>query len=65
MPGGGPIRVVSLEALLRMKLTSFGLKDRVHLLDMLEIGLFDAGWKERLGPTLGARLQGLIDTPEQ
>ncbi len=62
-PGG--FRVVKLEALVRMKLTSFGRKDQVHLLDMLEIGLIDAGSTSRLGPELGARLQQLIDTPEQ
>ena len=62
-PGG--FRVVTLEALVRMKLTSFRRKDQVHLLDMLEIGLIDGGWTGRLGPQLGARLQQLIDTPEQ
>lgn len=64
MPGGGKIRVLSLEALVRMKLTSFRRKDQVHLLDMLEIGLLDNTWVTRLGPMLGARLQQLIDTPE-
>jgi hypothetical protein len=57
--------VLSLDALVRMKLTSFRRKDQVHLLDMLEIGLIDATWVIRMGPTLGARLQQLIDTPEQ
>lgn len=61
-PGG--FRVVALEALVRMKLTSFRRKDQVHLLDLLEIGLIDAGWTSRFGPVLGARLQELIDTPE-
>jgi hypothetical protein len=64
-PGRGGVCVVTLDALVRMKLTSFRRKDQVHLLDMLEIGLIDAGWKSRLGPELGARLQQLIDTPEQ
>jgi len=66
-PGGesvGSVRVVTLEALVRMKLTSFGRKDQVHLLDMLEVGLIDAGWVRRLGPALGGRLQQLIETPE-
>ena len=62
-PGG--FSVVSLEALVRMKLTSFRRKDQVHLLDMLEIGLIDAGWTKRFGTQLGARLQQLIDTPER
>jgi hypothetical protein len=57
-------RVLTLEALVRMKLTSFRDKDRTHLRDMLEIGLIDAGWKSLLKPELGTRLQQLIDTPE-
>ena len=56
--------VLTLEALVRMKLTSYRRKDQVHLLDMLEIGLIDASWTPRLGPDLGLRLQQLIDTPE-
>ncbi len=59
------VRVVALEALVRMKLTSFRRKDQVHLLDMLEVGLIDAAWTSRFEPRLAARLQELIDTPEQ
>ena len=33
----------ALEALVRMKLTSFCDKDRTHLRDMLEMGLIDSG----------------------
>jgi hypothetical protein len=61
----GGIRVVSLEALVRMMLTSQLTKDRVNLSDMLEIGLIDGKWKSRFEPELAARLQQLIDTPEQ
>jgi hypothetical protein len=57
-------RVISLEGLLRMKLTAFRLKDRVHIMDMLEVGLIDATWKPRLPPDLAARLQTLIDNPQ-
>jgi hypothetical protein len=65
-PGGvGGVSVVKLEALVRMKLTSFRDKDRTHLRDMLEIGLIDASWTTRFSVELGARLQRLIDTPEQ
>ncbi len=56
--------VLSLEALVRMKLTSFRRKDQVHLLDMLETGLVDATWPGRYPPELAARLQHLIDTPD-
>jgi hypothetical protein len=64
-PGNAAVQVLTLEALVRMKLTSFRRKDQVHLLDMLEIGLIDAAWTARFTPELAARLQQLIDTPEQ
>jgi hypothetical protein len=57
-------RILSLDALVRMKLTSFRRKDQVHLLDMLEVGLIDATWNARLPAELTKRLQELIDTPE-
>ena len=56
-------RIVPLEALVRMKLTAYLLKDRVHLLDMLEVGLIDATWLEQLSEPLRERLQALIDNP--
>ncbi len=61
----GSFRVVTLEALVRMKLIAFRDKDRMHLRDMLEIGLIDREWTSRFAPELAARLQQLIDTPEQ
>lgn len=57
-------RLISLEALVRMKLTSYRRKDQVHLLDMLDVGLIDATWPARFPPELAERLQNLIDTPE-
>ena len=57
-------RLLSLESLVRMKLTSFRDKDRTHLRDMLEVGLIDATWRERFPPELAARLQELLDHPE-
>jgi hypothetical protein len=47
-------RVVSVEALVRMKLTSFRDKDRTHLRDMLEIGLIDKDWTSRYSPVLAS-----------
>lgn len=61
---GDEYRVLSLEALVRMKLTSFRRKDQVHLLDMLDVGLIDADWRDRLPPELATRLQELLDNPE-
>jgi hypothetical protein len=55
--------VLNLEALVRMKLTSFRRKDQVHLQDMLEVGLIDAGWKSRFPTPLAERLQEILDDP--
>lgn len=60
---GPHFRLVTLEALVRMKLTSWRDKDRTHLRDLLELGLLDAGWVSRLPAELGTRLQHLLDTP--
>jgi hypothetical protein len=60
---GEHFQVVSLVALVRMKLTSFRRKDQVHIQDMIEVGLIDATWPARFPPELAARLQELLDDP--
>ncbi len=57
-------RVLTLESLVRMKLTSFRRKDQVHLLDMIGVGLIDASWVNKFPAELGQRLQELLDNPE-
>ena len=57
-------RLVGLEPLVRMKLTSFRRKDQVHLQDMIDVGLIDDTWTSRFQPELAARLQELLDDPE-
>jgi hypothetical protein len=57
-------RILTLEALVRMKLTSFRDKDRTHLRDLLEVGLVDASWLQRLPQELRGRLQSLLETPD-
>jgi hypothetical protein len=57
-------RVLSLEALVRMKLTSFRDKDRTHLRDLIDVGLVNAGWIDNLPTELGKRLQELLDNPD-
>ncbi len=57
-------RVLSLDALVRMKLTSFRDKDRMHLRDFIEVGLVDASWCHRLPAPLASRLQELLANPE-
>lgn len=56
-------RIVQLESLVRMKLTSFRDKDRMHLRDMLDVELIDASWHARFPAELAARLQELLDDP--
>lgn len=55
---------INLDALVRMKLNSFRDKDRMHLRDMIDVGLIDAGWPAKFPPILGQRLQELLDNPE-
>ena len=57
-------RVLDLEALVRIKLTSYRDKDRTHLRDLLDVGLIDGNWCWRYPAELAARLQSLIDTPD-
>ncbi len=56
-------RVLSLEALVRMKLTSFRRKDQVHIDDLIDVGLINDQWKQRFIPELAARLQLLLNDP--
>ena len=56
--------VLTLEALVRMKLNSFRRKDQVHLLDFLDVGLIDESWLVNLLPEHADRLQQLIDDPD-
>lgn len=57
-------RVLSLDALLRMKLTSFRDKDRTHVRDLIDVGLVDKAWVRALPAELGKRLQEILDSPE-
>ena len=56
-------QVAELNALVRMKLIAWRLKDRVHLLDLIGVGQIDATWPDRFPPPLCDRLQELIDNP--
>ena len=58
-------RVLSFESLVKMKLTSFRLKDQVHIQDMIDVGLLDYSWLDRLPAELAPRLKELLDHPER
>jgi len=56
-------RVLSLEALVKIKLTAYRDKDRTHLRDMIDVGLVDASWLARLPQPLAERLKTILDDP--
>lgn len=58
-------KVVTLEALVRMKLTTYRLKDQVHLQDFIGVGLIDHTWPAKYPEPLRERLQAIIDSPEK
>lgn len=61
---GGDFQVVTLEALLRMKLVSYRDKDRTHIRDLIGVGLIDATWAEKYPPPLDERLRVILADPE-
>ena len=58
-------RLLNLEPLVRMKLTSFRRKDQVHVLDLAEVGLVDESWMMRVPSELKERLRELLDSPDR
>lgn len=60
----GAFRVVTLQGLVRIKLTAFRRKDQMHLLDLISVGLIDRSWLQSVEEPLRARLQELLDTPD-
>ena len=57
-------QVTSLLPLVQMNLQAWRNLDRVHLRDLVDVGLIDATWPARLPPPLGERLQELLDDPK-
>ncbi|MFL5328218.1 MAG: nucleotidyltransferase family protein [Gemmataceae bacterium] len=57
-------KILNLDALVCMKLTSFRDSDRTHLRDMIEAGMLNADWLQRLPIELAPRLKELLDNPE-
>ncbi len=61
----GLYKILSLRPLVQIKLTAFRDKDRMHLRDLLDVGLIDGEWEKNYPSALAARLRQLVDTPEQ
>jgi hypothetical protein len=52
--------VISLPSLVHMKLQSYSDQDRVHLRDLIEVGLADRSMLSVLSPRLADRLDSLL-----
>lgn len=61
---GPAYRMIALESLVRMKLNAFRFKDKVHLLDLISVGLIDETWPARFEPEMAERLQQMLDNPD-
>jgi hypothetical protein len=61
----GDFRLITLEALVRMKLSAWRDKDRVHLRDLASVGLIDETWTNRVSPALQSRLKEILASSEE
>jgi hypothetical protein len=57
-------RVVNLAALVHAELSNFKTLQRLRLRDLLDVGLIDASWLDRLPPVLATRLQEILTNPD-
>ncbi len=57
-------QTVNLETLVRMKLNAFRDKDRVHLRDMISLGMIDTSWLDKYPQHLRLRLEELLNDPD-
>lgn len=55
--------VITLDLLVRMKLMSNRLKDKVHIQDLIGVRLIDSSWLPKLPQELAVRLQEILDLP--
>lgn len=61
---GNDYYVLTLDALVRMKLTSNRDHDRTHIRDLIAAGLIDVSWIARVPAELVERMQYCLDTPD-
>jgi hypothetical protein len=59
---GPDYQIAKLDALVLMKLNAFRLKDQVHLMDLMDVGLIDSTWVSRFPKALADRLKQVIET---
>jgi hypothetical protein len=58
------VPVVAFEPLVRMKLVAYRTIDRVHLGDLIGVGLIDNSWPDRFPPELAERLRAILADPD-
>jgi hypothetical protein len=58
------IRALSLDALVRMELATPTALHGMRLRDLMDVGLVDESWRDRVPPELLPRLQHILDTPD-
>jgi hypothetical protein len=58
------VRVLSLDALVRMELATCGALHGMRLRDLLGVGLIDESWVNRVPSELATRLREILDTPD-
>ena len=61
----GDFRLISLEALVRMKLSAWRDKDRVHLRDLASVSLIDETWTTGVPEPLRARFREILASSEE
>lgn len=61
---GAVFQILSLEALVRMKLFANRDKDRTHIRDLIGVGLIDAAWPDRFPEVLAERLRQILANPD-
>jgi len=57
-------RVLTLGAIVRMMLARCSSEDEMLVRDLIDVGLVDSSWLDRLPAELAARLKELLDNPE-
>lgn len=61
---GKEFKVIPLQSLVSIELVAWRRKNRVHLQDLIGVGLIDSSWPQRFQEPLGSRLQELLDNPD-
>lgn len=57
-------QVLKLDSLVQMLLIACRNRDRMHIRDLIDVGLLDRTWLAKLPPVLAERLREILDTPE-